>query len=357
MRKFWEYLQRSLFILSYFVGLCVCWTATYYLLPLLFQSIGVTPFPLIQQLLNSLLGLAFFILIIWFIMRSYQLRQFDFFQLLMDALRQIAHGDFDVHIQVKWLGRMNHPFIQLANNINEMAAKLGEIEQLRQEFISNVSHEIRSPLTSISGFASALKQGTLSAEEQKHYLDIIEQESERLVNLSDSLLKLSTLQAESYRIAHDTYRLDQQLRHVVLAHEPQWMEKQLDIELELQEVEIEADRELLQQVWQNLLHNSIKFTPAGGCIRLLLTSRGKKVQVCVEDTGIGLSEVDQIRVFERFYKADPSRHRGVGGSGLGLAIVKQIVDLHSGEIDLQSEVGKGTKVCINLPQRIVKRSG
>jgi signal transduction histidine kinase len=171
----------------------------------------------------------------------------------------------------------------------------------------------------------------------------------RLSRLSDNLLKLTSLESEHHPFDRRRYRLDRQLRSAVLACEPQWLEKSIEVEAELEEVEIEADHELLSQVWGNLLHNSIKFTPPGGSIRVRLTLEDGKAAVRIADTGIGIGEEDLPRIFERFYKADKSRNRAGGGSGLGLSIVKKIVDLHGGAIDVRSRPGEGTEFTVRLP--------
>jgi signal transduction histidine kinase len=223
------------------------------------------------------------------------------------------------------------------------------MEKMRQEFISNVSHEIQSPLTSISGFARALRDTRLSEEERAHYLDIIETESIRLSKMSDNLLKLTSLESEHHPFEPKRYRLDKQLRAVVLACEPLWLDKSIDMDVSLEEGEIDADPDLMNQVWGNLIHNSIKFTPRGGTIGVELQFRDGEAAVRISDTGIGIGEEDLPRIFERFYKADKSRNRAGGGSGLGLSIVKKIVDLHHGSIDVQSRPGEGTVFTVRLP--------
>jgi two-component system, OmpR family, phosphate regulon sensor histidine kinase PhoR len=145
------------------------------------------------------------------------------------------------------------------------------------------------------------------------------------------------------------YRLDTQLRNVILASEPHWLEKTIEMDISLEPIIILADEELLGQVWVNLLHNSIKFTPAGGTITVAAQKNRSEVQVRISDTGIGIAKEDQARIFERFFKADKSRNRTSGGSGLGLSIVKKIVGTHNGRISVESSVGKGTIMIVSLP--------
>jgi two-component system phosphate regulon sensor histidine kinase PhoR len=222
---------------------------------------------------------------------------------------------------------------------------------MRQEFISNVSHEIQSPLTSIRGFAQALENDHLSAEERHHYLSIIEEESTRLSRITEDLLKLASLESEQLHFEPKPYRLDKQIRSLILACEPQWSIKSINMDVSLEELTVTADEDLLSQVWINLIHNSIKFTPEAGSIRVELHSHDSQVVFKIADTGIGISDEDRTRIFERFYKADKSRTRTKEGSGLGLSIVRKIVDLHKGSVDVESKVDTGTTFTISLPAK------
>mgnify|MGYP001352866049 CR=1 FL=1 len=223
------------------------------------------------------------------------------------------------------------------------------IEELRQEFISNISHEIGSPLASIRGFAKALQDDQLSPEKRHRYLKIIETECDRLAKLSDHLLKLAMLDSDRQPFHPRSYRLDKQLVALILACEPQWEEKNMEMELDLEPVEGYADEDLISQVWVNLIHNAIKFTPEGGKIRISLKRQNNQAVVRIADTGPGISEEDQKRIFERFYMVDKSRNRSAGGSGLGLAITHKIVELHQGLISVHSIPGEGAAFTVTLP--------
>jgi signal transduction histidine kinase len=227
------------------------------------------------------------------------------------------------------------------------------MEHLRQDFISNVSHEIQSPLTSIRGFARLLRSDQLDAAEQLHYLSIIESESMRLSRMTDNMLKLAALETLDRPEERDLYRLDKQIRAQILACEPQWSAKGLDLEVTLGEIEILASEDLLSQVWSNLLHNSIKFTSAGGRITVEAHSGETGIDCRISDTGIGIPEESQTRIFERFYKVDQSRERSNAGSGLGLAIAKKIVELHQGSIEVDSQPGVGTSIVVSLPKTLL----
>jgi signal transduction histidine kinase len=265
---------------------------------------------------------------------------------ITDALSKISRGDFTV-ILPEMSGR--HPLSELTSSINKMARELGSIEQMRQDFVSNVSHEIQSPLTSITGFAELLKDENLPEEKRLHYLEIIETESKRLSSLSENLLKLSSLEMDDAELSRQSFRLDKQIEKAILMLEPQWSGKAINIEASLDEIAYDGDESLLSQVWINLLGNAIKFTPHSGRISISLSETGGGIAIEIADSGIGISPEDQLRIFERFYKVDKARDRSLGGNGLGLSIVKRIIDLHLGQTAVQSVPYKGTKFTITLP--------
>ncbi|MCR8643135.1 HAMP domain-containing histidine kinase [Paenibacillus sp. N1-5-1-14] len=346
--KLWRALKSiggSILMLSL---ISVCWLGSYYLSAWIYTLIGWEPHDLIAQWIILVGG--FFILgtIMWIISQFTRKMHMDRFYMMTDALRRMAKGDFSVKIKVDEGGR-EHPMQELAKSINDMAEELGQLEQMRQDFISNVSHEIQSPLTSISGFAKLLRSDQLTLEERDHYLSIIDKESLRLAKLSENLLKLTSLESDHHPFEKKEYHLDKQLRHIILACEPQWMEKNLEMDIELEEVTVQADEDQMSQVWINLVHNSIKFTPSGGTIGVSVSKEQDQVVVRIRDTGIGIAAEHLPFIFDRFYKTDKSRNRTLGGSGLGLAIANKIVELHGGTIEVQSTVGVGTEFTVRLP--------
>jgi signal transduction histidine kinase len=260
------------------------------------------------------------------------------------ATQRLARGNFNVHVAVMQKDELG----ELAASFNHMAGELKQLEQMRQDFVSNVSHEIQTPLTSIRGFSKALRGSEIEESERERYLEIIERESERLSRLSDNLLKLASLESEHHPFHPSTLDLDEQLRRIVVFYEPLWSEKQLDMDLSLPRVKIAADSDQLNQVWMNLIGNAVKFTPVGGHIFVKLVPLRDRVQIWIQDNGIGIAEEDQSRIFERFFKVDQARQRDTG-SGLGLAIVRKIIDLHQGTIEVRSEQGKGTQFLVTLP--------
>lgn len=258
------------------------------------------------------------------------------------AAKEIAKGNFSV--RVSEVDRHDEVY-QLALDFNRMAEQLQRNEYMRRDFISNVSHEIKTPLSVINGYVDLLTEDP-DAADRLDYLDIISRESHRLLRLSQNMLQISQLDNASINVNLKSFRLDEQLRQVILLLEPRWAEKNIDLEVDIEECLYTGYEELLVQVWMNLLDNSIKFTQEGGqiCVQL---RQGNSLSVTIADNGSGMDEPTQQRIYEQFYQGDRSR-RGEG-AGLGMAIVRRIVDLHHGEILIRSSLGAGTSITINLP--------
>lgn len=265
---------------------------------------------------------------------------------LTQATKQIAEGQFELKLESNRQDEIG----DLARHFSRMAGELKKLEAMRQEFVSNVSHEIQSPLASIQGFSQALRTEDMPPEEQDAYLAIIETESRRLSSLSQQLLTLASLDKEATTFDKMSYRLDEQIREIVLLLEWQWQEKQLHLEVELPDVTVNLDRQLMHLVWINLLTNAIKFTPEHGTISVQLQEGEQDVRVTVRDTGRGIPTDELPRIFDRFYKGDKARNRTQAGTGLGLAIVQKIIKLHRGAVHVESELGVGTSFFITLPR-------
>ncbi|MFP5115797.1 sensor histidine kinase [Bacillaceae bacterium C204] len=343
IKRFFQHLFGVVFFLT-FVSLS--FSAGYFIVSKTYEIYNFHTSDYFRHLASVICGVLTMVIVGFLMSLLMNSRRRNLFHEVLEALSRIAKGDFNVYLDLN-VGRENQ-FTKLIDHINHMAKQLKQLEEMRQEFISNVSHEIQSPLTSIMGFARALKYDQLTSEERNHYLSIIETESKRLSKLSDNLLKLTSLESQHHPFERHSYRLDQQLRTIILACEPTWMEKELELDVSLEKAHIIADEDLMSQVWTNLIHNSIKFTPNQGMIRVQLEKADDKTIVKISDTGIGISKKDQIHVFERFYKADKARDRSKGGSGLGLSIVKKIIEMHEGTICVESEEGKGTTFTITL---------
>lgn len=264
---------------------------------------------------------------------------------LTRATKHIAGGDFNVKLNIRQSGELGN----LVRGFEEMMRDLQQLEQMRKDFVSNVSHEIQSPLTSVSGYARALKQVNLSEEQRGRYLDIIISEADRLSNMSAGLLKLSQLESQSHQLELTEFSLDEQIRRVIVAIQPQWSPRGIRFDLQLKTVRIKADSDLLSQVWTNIIGNSIKFSPDASVISVSILQDARHAIVRIADTGIGISPEDQTRVFERFFKADRAHSRRYSGSGMGLSIVKQIVTLHHGDIQVDSKLGEGTAITVTMP--------
>lgn len=347
MKKFWHIVRHVLGSIAMVAAMCACWAAVYYMTEFVYQKFDMHLSDLVRQIITGLIGIFLLGAVVGIIGRIFKPKRMQVFQTLLDAIRRITKGDYNIDLNLNI--DQDNPIKQLAQSINHMAVELGQMEQMRQEFISNVSHEIQSPLTSISGFARVLQNEQLGREERIHYLRIIETESMRLSKLSDNLLKLTSLESEHYPIEKRPFRLDKQLRSIVLSCEPQWMEKEIEMDISFGDTTMVADEDLLSQVWVNLLHNSIKFTPPGGTIGVHLEKCEQEVIVRISDNGIGIAQEELEHIFERFYKADKSRNHRNSGSGLGLSIVKKIVEMHQGRIDVASNPGEGTRFTVVLP--------
>lgn len=270
---------------------------------------------------------------------------------LTEAAKEVSKGNFDVKIETKSRDEIG----QLTDTFNIMTRELKNIEYLRKDFISSVSHEFRTPMTSIQGFAKLLKDRTLSREQSDEYADIIISETGRLENLSSNLLKLSSLENKSIHENYRSFSLDEQIRRAILLMENKWSEKDIELDLDLDKVTFKGDEELMYQVWINLISNAIKFSGSGGELKIDLKESDGRIKISIGDKGIGIADEDKDRVFERFYKADKSRTKE--GSGLGLPIVKKIVELHGGRVYFESELGKGTTFFIELKQQNGTRNG
>lgn len=338
------------FITLIFIYVTIVSVLTYLLTDYAYHNIFHIELPaILVQLINAMLGFIFCFFSMFLFSRIFNPER-NVYEPILEALNNISKGNFNVGLDEK---QAEHGMLgELTKSVNNMASELNKMEIMRREFISNVSHEIQTPLTSIKGFAQALQNDTLSPVERKHYLEIIEVESTRLSRIAENLLKLASLEARSVKFEPKPYRLDRQIRRLVLACEPQWSGKDIDMDVALNEVEVTADEDLMSQVWLNLIHNSLKFTPEGGRICLELRSQEEKVEFSIRDSGIGIAEDAQSHIFERFYKADKSRTNSNGGSGLGLSIAHEIIEMHRGSISVASQPGQGATFQVNLPTTV-----
>jgi len=264
---------------------------------------------------------------------------------LSEASEQIARGEFDLNLVYEGAIR---EYRDTYRSFNTMARELQNIETLRSDFIANVSHEFKTPLGVIEGYASLLRDPALSEAEREEAVDRILQSSGRLSSLVSNILMLSKLEHQTARPETASFLLDEQLRQVVLTLEPLWSTKGLELDLELPAVRYNGPESLLYHVWSNLLGNACKFSPEGGTVRLCLTETPREVTVTVADQGPGMNAEEQRHIFEKFYQGDRSRRQE--GSGLGLPLAKRVVQLCGGRIFLDTERGKGSVFTVTLPK-------
>lgn len=263
---------------------------------------------------------------------------------LTEATKRIANEKYDTQLKIDRRDEIG----QLAASFNKMAGQLQENDHIRKEFISNVSHDFQSPLLNIKGYAGLLKSPDVPVGERAEYAGIIEAETNRLSNLTRQLLLLTSLDQSSRMVEFKEYRLDDQMKACVNKYRWWLEERGINVSMILEPVVYKGDESLLENVWDNLLSNAIKYNKPEGEITIELSRNDGAVQIKIQDSGIGMSESELKQIFERFYRADASRTKE--GTGLGLSIVKQIIELHKGEIMVDSNPGEGTTFTIDLPQ-------
>ncbi|MDP4155995.1 MAG: HAMP domain-containing sensor histidine kinase [Bacillota bacterium] len=264
---------------------------------------------------------------------------------ITNATNELARGNFHIHLDVK----SKDEFGELAQSFNYMVRELNNTEQMRKDFVANVSHELQSPLAAIKGMTIALKDEAVKPQEGKLYLEQILLESERLSSLTKQLLNLSILEANKSPFHPKHYPLDRQLRNQLVAMQSLWMEKNLEIDFDLPKLEAFADESLMSQVWTNLYSNAIKYNFNNGKISVRGFDRGNQVEILISNTGYGIPKKDIPHIFERFYRGEKAHTRTAESYGLGLAVVKRIIDLHHGSISVDSAEGKETtfRICLN----------
>ena len=262
---------------------------------------------------------------------------------LSRSTRKIAEGDYSVRLEYK--GRLKE-LAESFENFNYMAQELSSIEMIRNDFIANVSHEFKTPLSSLNGYLTLLQDSSLTDVERSEYFSKAFFSIEKLNDLTDNILRLSKLENQVSLDEPTSYRLDEQLREAIVLLEPKWSRKDISFELDLPELTICSQRSLLFQVWTNLLSNAIKFSDSGGSVTVKIEESEHHYKVYISDTGIGMTEEEQRHIFDKFYQADSSRQ--AQGNGLGLALCKEIVSKCSGKIYVTSKPGEGSVFLVSL---------
>lgn len=268
--------------------------------------------------------------------------EFEEISKLSKSMNAVASGDFGFQLETRsGIDEIKDAY----RSFNIMVEELDMINTLQRDFVSNVSHEFKTPINVIEGYLTLLRTPGLSEEERTFYIDKIQSNTHRLSTLVGSVLLLSKLESQSIS-RRELYSLDEQIRQTVLDYEPRWEEKNLEPDLELDSVTYFGDEEILSHVWSNLIDNAIKYSESGGRIILRMTERAGVIFVTVEDEGLGIPEEAKERIFEKFYQADSSH--GSEGNGLGLALVRQILDRCGGAISVENRPEGGAKFTVVL---------
>ena len=266
---------------------------------------------------------------------------------LSKAMQKVAKGDYTVRLTTP-VPNLKDEMYDLSSNFNQMVQELASTETLHTDFITNVSHEFKTPLAAISGYATLLQDDTLSLEERNEYIRIIIKSTKELTHMTGNILNLSRLENQTIICEKKSFRVDEQLRQIILRMEPVWSAKNLNINPELDIITWYGNQELAAHIWFYLLDIALFLTPQGGEINITAHTDEKWMTVTFQDTGIGMTPEVQSHIFEKFYQGDISREKK--GNGLGLALVQKIVALHGGFIQLESypELGSSFKVLLPL---------
>ena len=266
---------------------------------------------------------------------------------LINKMNRLAAGDFKTRLHFR--GPIyNHPaFNEISESFNKMAEQLENTEVLRSDFINNFSHEFKTPIVSIAGFAKLLKKGNLSEEQKWQYLDAIEEESMRLSYMATNVLNLTKVENQTILTVISKFNLSEQVRSAVLLLENKWEKKNLELGLDFDEYIIEANEELLKQVWINLLDNAVKFAPRCGMVTVGITEKNNLLTVTVSNTGSEIPPEKLEKIWNKFYQADESHSSE--GNGIGLVIVKRVTELHGGHVSVESK-NSITSFTVTLPK-------
>ena len=265
---------------------------------------------------------------------------------IKSAAAKIANGEFEKRLNIKSKDEIG----ELARTFNQMAIALQNLEEMRRGFIANVSHELRTPMTSIRGFIEGILDGTIPPERQNHYLTIVRDETNRLNRLVNDLLDLAKMEAGELTLNILQVDINELVRKCIIKLETILLEKDLTVDADFEEEDmlVKADADAIERVLYNLMHNAIKFTPVGGNIKIMTRMQKDKIEVTVQDNGIGIDENEVDMIWDRFYKTDKSRSKDKTGTGLGLAIVRNIINEHGQNIWVESKSGEGTSFTFTL---------
>lgn len=263
---------------------------------------------------------------------------------LIKSQKKVAKGDFSVKVTPP---KGDSIIADLVTGFNSMTEELDGTEIFRSDFINNFSHEFKTPIVSIRGFAKQLQKNDVNEEQKNEYIDIIVSESDRLASMSSNILLLTKFENQQIVSDKTEFYLDEQIRKCILLLEKQWSKKNLGLELELDEIKYYSNEEMMSHVWLNILGNAVKFTPENGRISVKCYKDSENVTVKIADNGIGMDDKTLKRIFDKFYQGDSS-HKSMG-NGLGLALAKRVIDLCGGRISVKSQPDRGTVFIVKLP--------
>ncbi len=275
---------------------------------------------------------------------------------LAEAAEQVANGDFSVYVPtLNTMDKLDYLDVMILN-FNKLVEELGSVETLKTDFVSNVSHEMKTPIAVIKNYAELLQADDLTDEKRKEYSEAIEHSAMKLSGLITNILRLNKLENQTIMSDKRDYDVSRQLCECILQFEEIWEEKEIEMDVDMDDsVYVFADENLMEVVWNNLLSNAMKFTEPGGSIRVSQQTEEEKVKISITDTGCGMNEECIHHIFDKFYQGDTSHSKE--GNGLGLALVKRILELMDGRIAIESEVGKGSTFTVTIPGAKKRRKG
>jgi len=270
--------------------------------------------------------------------------------MMTSKLKSLTSGNFGTRVDFDRIVRRVPSFLELSEVFNKLSEELKNTEMLRSDFINNFSHEFKTPIVSIAGFAKLLKKGNLTEEQQNQYLDAIEEESLRLSYMATNVLNLTKIENQSILTDLTTYNVSEQLRSCILILEPKWAKKNIEFQLEFNEYSVNANEELLKQVWINLIDNAIKFSQNGGEVTIKAADIKDYIFVSITNYGVEISPEVKSKIFNKFYQSDVSH--STEGNGIGLAIVKKIIELHKGTVSVTSE-NQSVTFTVTIPKKAI----
>lgn len=325
---------RMTFMVS--VEILICVTVAYSISTLLNKRISIT--------VPIFLELAFTSLLVGVLVTSFMSKWFfDPIKKLRKAIEQVADGDFTVRLETK---SSLKEIKEIYSGFNLMTNELSKTEILQSDFVSNVSHEFKTPINAIEGYSTLLQDNENLSDEQKQYVDKILFNTYRLSTLVGSILLLSKIENQAIPVNRVSYRLDEQIRQSIVALEPAWSKKEIEFDVEMDSIEYTGNESMMYHVWDNLIGNAIKFNPEFGLVRIWLINQGNNIIFTIEDNGPGISEEAKKHIFDKFYQADSSHKEE--GNGLGLSLVKKILAISNGEISVENINGGGCRFTVVL---------